>query len=317
VGLFWGLLSPLGYTATYLCLRAAAVQVDPLVAAFFRSVPLLVAAWTMLLRQRQVGSAGITAWPGWRAIWPLIAVGLIFNVSGNATFQAALGIAGLTISAPVSGGAVLWGSALGGWWLLRERITLVPALGLLLLLASLPLLTTGGGGGTGPVWLGAIAAAVAGLSFGGGNVIMRHTVMRRGFSQGLMLAPITTTGLLSLLVLILARHGLSAFAGLDAPTLGWLLVAGCFNVVGLVSVSRALALLPAARVGALGVLQTGLSSAGGILLFSEPLNPAVGIGLLLSLIGAILSQRRRRPSPAALSGSDPAITAGKDRQPDT
>jgi drug/metabolite transporter (DMT)-like permease len=297
MGLFWGILSPLGYTATYLCLRAAAVQVDPLVAAFFRSVPLAVAAWTILLRQRQVGSAGVTAWPGWRAIWPLVAVGLIFNVSGNTTFQAALALAGLTISAPVSGGAVLWGSALGGWWLLRERITLVPALGLLLLMAALPLLTTGGGGGTGPVWLGMVAAAVAGLSFGGGNVIMRHTVVRRGFSQGLMLVPITTTGLLSLLTLILARHGLTAFDNLDTTTLGWLLLAGCFHVVGLVSVSRALELLPAARVGALGVLQTGLSSIGGIILFAEGFNAAVGLGLLLSLVGATLSQRRRRVRP--------------------
>ncbi len=308
MGLFWGILSPLGYTATYLCLRAAAVQVDPLVAAFFRAVPLVVAAWMLLLRQRHAGSTGVTAWPGWRAIWPLVAVGLLFNVSGNSTFQAALALAGLTISAPVSGGAVLWGSALGGWWLLRERITLVPAIGLLLLMASLPLLTTGGGGGTGPVWLGGLAAAVAGLSFGGGNVIIRHTLLRQGLSQGLTLAPITTTGLLSLLVLILALHGPSAFAELDLSTLGWLLLAGCFNVVGLVSVSRALELLPSARVGALGVLQTGLSSAGGILLFAEPLNAAVGTGLLLSLVGAILSQRRRRTRPVP-PASDTSLSA--------
>jgi drug/metabolite transporter (DMT)-like permease len=311
MGLFWGLLSPLGYTATYLCLRAAAVQVDPLVAAFFRSVPLVVAAWTILLLQRRADSGSVTSWPGWRPIWPLIVVGLIFNITGNGGFQAALVFAGLAISAPVSGGATLWGSALGGWWLLRERITLVPALGLLLLMAALPFLTSGGGGGTGPVWLGGVAAAIAGLSFGSGNVIVRHTVLRHGLSQGLTLAPMTTTGMVSLLCLILARHGLGAFDGLDATTLGWLLLAGCFNVVGLVSVTQALKLLPAARVGALGVLQTGLSSAGGVVLFSEPLNIAVGIGLLLSLIGATLSQRRRRPSTTH------ALTIGTGHQRDT
>lgn len=307
MGLFWGILSPLGYTATYLCLRVAAVQVDPLVAAFFRAVPLVIAAWTLLLRQRQAGSTGLTTWPGWPAIWPLVAVGLIFNVSGNATFQAALGLAGLTVSAPISGGAVLWGSALVGWWLLRERVTLVPGIGLLLLMASLPFLTTGGGGGTGPVWLGGLAAAVAGLSFGGGNAIMRYVVLRHNLSQGLLLAPITTTGVLSLLVLIVARHGLGAFDGLDLTTMSWLLLAGCFNVVGLVSVSRALETLPAARVSALGVLQTGLSAAGGIVLFAEPFTAAVATGLLLSLIGAILSQRRQRPRPVP-PASDPSLT---------
>jgi len=290
-GLLWGLLSPLGYAATYLCLRVAAVQVDPLVAAFFRSVPLVIAAWTILLIHRQDGRASTPVWPGWRPICTLIVVGLMFNVSGNASFQLALGMAGLAVSAPITGGAMLWGSAITGWWLLREWVTPVQAVGLLLLMVALPFLTAVGGSGTELIWLGGLAAAIAGLSFGSGNAIVRHTVLRYRTPPGMILAPITTTGLLALLGLILVRQGPLAFNGLDASVIGWLLLAGCFNVVGLVSVTRALESLPAARVGALSVLQTALASAGGIILFSEPLNSAVSIGLLLSLIGATLSQR--------------------------
>jgi drug/metabolite transporter (DMT)-like permease len=79
--------------------------------------------------------------------------------------------------------------------------------------------------------------------------------------------------------------------------IGWLLLTGCFNVVGLVSVTRALEMLTAARVGALSVLQKALASGGGIILFSEPLNAAVSVGLLLSLIGAMLSQHRPSIKP--------------------
>jgi drug/metabolite transporter (DMT)-like permease len=144
-----------------------------------------------------------------------------------------------------------------------------------------------------------------GLSFGSGNAIVRHTVLRYGTPPGIILVRITTTGMLALLVLILVRQGPFAFHGLDGAVIGWLVLAGCFNVVGLVSVTRALELLPAARVGALSVLQTTLASASGIVLFSEPLNAAVSIGLLLSLIGAILSRRRPsvRPGQAVLNQS--------------
>ena len=280
---------------------------DPLVAAFFRTVPLVLAAWVLLLRElradplprvRGRGSwQGI--WPGWDAVWPLLVVGFIFNVTGNGGFQLALILAGLTISSPVAGGATLWGSALGGWWLLRERVRPIQAFGLILLMLALPLLTAGGGGGTGPVWLGAIMAAVAGLSFGSGNAIIRHSSVRFGLSPGRTLVPVTTSGLLCLFGLIGVWHGLAALTDVDQATLGWLLLAGCFNVVGLVSVTRALQVLPAARVGALGVLQTALAAAGGVLLFSEPFTASVAGGLLISVVGAILSQQRRRTSPAA------------------
>ena len=121
---------------------------------------------------------------------------------------------------------------------------------------------------------------------------MRHTALRYNLTAGTILVPITTAGMLALLGLILARHGPVAFDTLDGGMIGWLLFAGCFNVVGLVAVTKALELLPAARVGALSILLTALASAGGILLFSEPLNPGVATGLLLGLLGAILSQRR-------------------------
>jgi drug/metabolite transporter (DMT)-like permease len=292
MGLFWGLLSPLGYAATYLCLRVAALQVDPLVAAFFRSVPLVVAAWTILLTQWRASGKSTLVWPGRRPLCTLIVIGLMFNLSGNAGFQVALGMAGLAVSAPITGGAMLWGSALTGWWLLREWIAPTQTVGLLVLMIALPFLTGADGSGTELIWLGGLAAAIAGLSFGSGNAMVRHTVLRYGTSPGMILVPITTTGMLALLSLILIRQGLVAFQELDAVAIGWLVLAGCFNVVGLVAVTRALELLPAAQVGALSVLQTALASAGGIVIFSEPLNAAVSIGLLLSLVGAMLSQRR-------------------------
>lgn len=98
-----------------------------------------------------------------------------------------------------------------------------------------------------------------------------------------------------------------AVVALDRSDLAWLLVAGLFNALAFVALARALALLPAARVGALGTLQTAVSAIGGVVIFSEPVTGSIVLGLVLSVVGAILSQRApakqdveaQAPSPRA------------------
>jgi drug/metabolite transporter (DMT)-like permease len=287
-GLWWGLLAALAYATMNICLRAAAVQVDPLVGALIRSIPVALLGWSLIAVESRRGRS---RWPGWAALLPLVLTGLMFNVSGNGSFQLALALGGLALTIPVSQSAVLWGGALGGRWLMGEGLSGRAAVGLLLLVVALPLLGLGvQGGAPGPVWLAALAAAVAGLSYGVGNAILRRGVVRHGIGQGLTLATVATTGFVSLLAMDLARLGPALFTSLDAASLGWLLVAGLFNAVALASLSRALALLPVSRVNALSTLQTALSAAGGVLIFAEPLTGALLLGLALSLSGALLAQ---------------------------
>lgn len=291
-GLIWGLTAGLAYASMNLCLRATAVQTEPFVGALIRAGPVVLLGWTMLAWQCRTHRP---ARPSARATAALVAVGLLFNVTGNGSFQFALAQAGLTVTVPVSSGAVLWGGAAVGWWLLRERLTLLASLGLLFLVAAMPLLTVGASGGGGLIWLGALAACLAGLSYGGGNALLRQTVVTNQLSQGLALAIVPCAGLVGLAGIVIVQHGPAALI-VDRSTLVWLLVAGCFNAVALGSLSRALTTLPTTRVNALSTLQTAISALGGIVIFGEPLTLTLLAGLALSLVGVILSQRR---SPSA------------------
>jgi DME family drug/metabolite transporter len=302
MGMVWGLLVALGYAAMNLSLRAAAVHVDPLIASLVRGVPMLLLAWGMIVAQRQTAQIARLGRP---VALPLMLVAVLLSVTGNGGFQSGLTYAGLTITVPVVAGATLWGGAFGGWWLMRESVSPRSIVGLCLLVVALPLLISGGGGGLGPVWLGALAAVIAGLSYGGGNVLLRRTMVTHQLAQAPTLAVLSTTGMLAISGLVFARQGLTALSQLDHLVLGWLLVAGLFNAVAFIALSKALALLPAARVGALGALQTAVSAIGGVILFAEPLTPSIALGVALSLIGAVLSQQKaaERPTVAITPGA--------------
>jgi drug/metabolite transporter (DMT)-like permease len=86
----------------------------------------------------------------------------------------------------------------------------------------------------------------------------------------------------------------------------WLLVAGLFNAIAFVSLSRALALLPVSQVGALSALQTALSALRGVALFAEPLTLSFTAGLGLSVLGVVLSQQgaARRPTMATAEAAE-------------
>lgn len=297
-GIVWGLVAGLGYASMNLCLRATAVQVDPVLGALVRSVPVSLLGLTMLAWQWR---SGPRRRPSARALGLLALVGLLFNVSGNGSFQLALALTGLTVTVPVSSGAVLWGGTLVGWRLMGEVITRRAALGLGLLVVALPLLISGSGGLVDGrlVWLGGLAAAVAGLSYGGGNALMRRTVVSHGLSQGETLAVVPTVGLLALLVIAIVQPGLPALMSLAPSTIGWLLVAGGFNAIALGSLSRALTSLSVARANALSTLQTAISAAGGVLIFAEPLTGRLLLGLGLTIVGVVLAQAGRRPTSPA------------------
>jgi drug/metabolite transporter (DMT)-like permease len=294
-GLAWGLLAALAYAVMNLCLRAAAVHVDPFVGSLVRMVPVWLAGCALLAWEGRHGAGW--RWPGWRAVTPLLLVGVLFNVVGNSAYLVALALGGLALGVAVSQSAVIWGGVAAGRGLMGERVTGRMVVGLLALVAALPLLSLGAeGGGPGPVWLAVATAALAGACWGGGNAVMRQTVLVHRLTSGQALVPVATAGLVGLLAVVLARPGLAAQTALDGPTTGWLLLAGLANAVALTAVARALQLLPVARVNALTTLQTALAAAGGVLIFAEPPTGALLLGLLLSLLGTVLVQRgHQRP----------------------
>ena len=110
-------------------------------------------------------------------------------------------------------------------------------------------------------------------------------------AQGPTLAVVSATGMVTFLGLVLSGQGPGVLIELDRTIALWLLVAGIFNAIAFVSLSRALAVLPVSQVGALGALQTALSALGGVALFAEPLTLSFAVGLGLSVLGVVLSQQ--------------------------
>lgn len=305
-GLFWGLAAGLAYAATNLMLRAVALDAEALVGALFRAIPMCLLSWAVVAAR---GDMKAVRRLDRRTIFVLAGIGLVLHVLGNGSFQAALAMVGVSVTVPAAMSALLWGGAGAGWLLLRERVSARAAAGLFLLMTALPLLTSGGGGGVGPARLGTLAAVVAGLSYGSGNALMRHTIVGRGLSQWTALAPMTSVAVVGLAALALLAHGPSAVVSLDAATVWWLLLAGCANAAAYMSLSRSLTLLPVARANALSTLQSALSALGGVLIFAEPLTGLVAVGLILTLLGAVLSQQAR-PSPRAAQSVTTASSSG-------
>jgi len=58
VGLFWGLLAGFSYATMNLILRATAIEVDPLVGALIRTIPMTAATWVLLLVERALPDPG-------------------------------------------------------------------------------------------------------------------------------------------------------------------------------------------------------------------------------------------------------------------
>ncbi len=314
--MLWGGIAALSYAAMNVLLRVAAPDSDPFLAAFVRTLPIVTYSWAVVIGSaaRPSRGDGRSFLPPLR-YWPtLIGIGLVYNVTGNAGFQTALTLSGLAITVPITQGAVLWGGALAGRFVLGEPINWRTVVGIGLLIGALVSLTAGAGNGLPHsqgimVIVAVLAATLAGLSYGGGNAVFRRT-MASGLGMEQALCIITLTGMLSTGSITVARIGLAgALATPPAAALS-LLLAGLANAVGLYSIAKALQITTVNRANSMNSAQIALSALAGLALFSEPVTAPLIVGLGLTIAGLALIQRpssdkqnevavrqSRRPSP--------------------
>ena len=295
-GMLWATLAAFSYATMNVLLRAVATT-DPMFSAWVRTIPVVLFAWGIIaIRAAANGS--------WReqipapSLWLyLVAAGLILNVTGNGSFQVALGIGGLALTIPVSQGAVLWGGAIASRILLGERVQRSTLLGIGLLVVALIVLTRQAGAVTtdlGSSVLATIAACAAGCSYGTGNTMLRR-VVTRGLQPEGALAFTGLSGLVSLGIIALLRLGPEGMAAVTPSTLVVLLMAGAFNFIAFFSLTTALGRITVVRVSALSAAQTAISALAGVAIFAEPLTGALVAGLALTIGGIAIINRSRRP----------------------
>lgn len=75
---------------------------------------------------------------------------------------------------------------------------------------------------------------------------------------------------------------------------GMMLLAGIFNVIAFLALTRALQITSLVRVNALNASQVAMASVAGIVLFQEQASPALTLGVALTVVGLLIMPRHKR-----------------------
>lgn len=299
VGTLCGLVSAFGYTCANACLRAVSqcdavwvscVKAFPTVAIFG---PIVMWRWTQ----------GREALPPRRQLAALVAVSIVCQLFGNVVFQWSLGIVGMALAVPLTLGMMIVAGAMMGRVLLHESVTIPMAISTLVLIGAMFVLSLGAkeasqtmaGQSRGlSIWLvaaGVGAALGSGIAYAMLGVVIRYAVTDR-ISILMTLVSVTLTGVIVLGAASLARVGWRGMLATSQRDLSIMLLAGFFNAMAFLALTRSLQLIPVIYVNALNATQATMAAITGVLLFAERSSWALWYGVALTVVGLILMQKR-------------------------
>lgn len=299
-GTIYAAISAVGYTATNICLRSV-TDCDPVWVTCIKTIPTIVgvAPWLIVRWFR-----GESVFPPLPIVATLLAAGLLGQFGGNVVFQWTLGIIGIALTVPLCMGMIIIASALLGRVLLQESINLLTVVSLSVLLAAIWVLALGAQGASNSIakletvdpWLvtaGVAAGCVSGVAYAVLGVTIRRavigvsTVSASTFCVGIV-------GFLSLTPLTIHRIGVTAMLQTDRGDLAMMVLAGVFNLMAFVALTRALQITSLVYVNALNASQVAMASVAGIVLFQEQPSPALALGIGLTVAGLLIMPRHSK-----------------------
>jgi len=331
----WVAAALLGFQASDVTLRLAAVDTHFAAGATVQALPLLAAASAaavfLRVRRRRRGmqpsdarrqpldpsrntpppisaershNRPLPPAPGARA-WALAALfGVLQFCAGNMLFYASVQLGGLTVATPSVQSQAVWAAVLGGLFL-RERITRTMVAGIIVFSAGIAALTwfKSAGAGFAGDWGWAAAAGLAGgLAWAGASALQR-TCLQRGLPLPELLAAGSWTGVALLNLLVFAAFGADVWRTMDADAAQKLLAAGCFNAIAVGSLAQALRSIEISKVIPVIALNIVFNTINGWLWFDEYVNAGTVAGMLIAFLGVLLVQEPRR---AFRAGRGPA-----------
>ena len=294
------MFAAVGYTASNTCLRAV-THCDPAWVSAVKAFPTLAlfGPWLFVLKLR-----GERILPSRRVLVSLAGAALLAHVGGNVLFQWSLGVIGLALAVPITLGAMILGGAALGRIVLGEGITTNAILANSLLLAAICILSLGAGQTARPIsphsvsdasaWLGVLAAFACGVAFATLGVAIRYSVSGEGRITTTMVY-VSSVGLAALGLLTEWRIGWEGMLATSERDLTAMALAGLFNAIAFLSLTKALQLTSVVMVNALNASQTAMAMAAGVLLFEEPLTQPLAVGVFLTILGLLLMSRQGRP----------------------
>ena len=79
----------------------------------------------------------------------------------------------------------------------------------------------------------------------------------------------------------------------DSADFGMMVLAGVFNLIAFVALTRALQITSLVYVNALNASQVAMASLAGIVLFHEQASPTLTIGVSLTVLGLLIMPRHK------------------------
>ena len=297
IGVACCVVSALGYALGNICMRQlTTLDCDPMWAVFNRELvtAAAVAPWLVYGAAR-----GRPTLPGGKTLWRLVVIGLLIEVVGNVGLQWALGVVGLAVTIPVVYGVMVAAGALLGYLILGERVSLRSTAAIALLLTALVLLAVGAEAGgrsiastetvsPGPLMLalGVLAGAAAGGSFATLSITIRHTVTRATRPTAVAFL-IPLMGVVSLGPLCLWRLGFEPLWNTSWQAAALMGAAGVFNLIAFLGLVNGLQWITVVHANTLSASQVAIAAVAGVLIFHEPPNPWLVLGVCLTIVGIL------------------------------
>jgi drug/metabolite transporter (DMT)-like permease len=321
LGMVYCILSAVFYTLMGICQRELSTTADPV---WVNCVQASVSTVVFGLYLSFCSLRGRSAWPTWGVALGLMALGVITQLGGS-SYQWSLGVVGLAIGNPLQMGAMLAAAAVLGWIVLGERVGWRAITAIALITASVLLLSVGAEEASqtisaakrtetdGAVASGAVAgvpaadeapdkpdvpllmvllavgaACFAGVAFAILTVGMRKTATENTSPEAIVFF-INLMGILFLGPWAVARLGLDGMLATSPRDLIVMLAVGLCNLLAFLLIAKALQVTSVVRVNVVNnALTTALTVLAGIVIFAEPANRELIIGIVLTLAGIVL-----------------------------
>ena len=292
-GEFWALAGALFYSLsnvfTGVAVRGA--ELNYLVGVSLRVLPMLVLSIVAIWLRKDRQSNSISLLSHGRVLATLVASGLLTYTIGSPLLFAALRYGGVLVSSPITGTQVLW-SAIFAALLLRQPFNRRMALGMLASLVGVVLLTVGRSGSLDlpPHWWLAVPYATgSAFSWALSGVLMSYA-MQRGVDRFRALNISVLTGAITLNGYLLLTGDIGLYLSTPWNIMASAALAGVLGMVGLFSLTSALALTTVASASTLNSLQVGLAPLIAWLFLGEGMNQLMALGILLIMGGVIVVQ---------------------------
>jgi drug/metabolite transporter (DMT)-like permease len=144
-------------------------------------------------------------------------------------------------------------------------------------------------------WIIAAAVAapcLAGIVYALLSITIRRTVTRDTRVSVVVFA-ITVMGVLTLGPISIQQLGVEELLQTPPEQFAWMYTAGLFNLLGFLAITKGLQLTTVVHANVLNASQVALAAVAGIVLFDEPRNPWLILGVGLTVLGVILIDRPR------------------------